>query len=105
MVQGVTRTHPSLLSGRVGYRLGAVERQETADVSTATAAVTNYKETLSAAPVAQTNAGNNAGSINILKSECHSGVYPSFLSEATPSPELSVERTPCGGWHRCQSSL
>lgn len=50
MAQGTPRTHPSLLSGRVGDRLGTVDRQ-TGDVSTSTGAITKDKETLAAAPL------------------------------------------------------
>ena len=47
----------------MGDRLGAVNRQETGDVSKATVAVTNDKETLSAALVAQADAGNNGAAL------------------------------------------
>jgi hypothetical protein len=48
MAQGASSTHPSLLSGKVGDRLGADDRQDTRDVSTVTVAVTKHTEALPA---------------------------------------------------------
>jgi hypothetical protein len=59
MSQGAPRTHPSLLSGKVGDLSGAVDRKETEDMSLVTVAVKDVTEDLTA-PVAQANAGNNA---------------------------------------------
>ena len=77
MAQGAPRTHPSLLSGRVGDRLGAVDRQETGDVSTVTVAITNDKKTLSA-PVAQENAGNNAATLPSVSQSASTVFDPHF---------------------------
>ena len=84
MAQGAPRTHPSLLSGSVGDRLGAVCRQETGDVSTVTVAVTNDNKTLSA-PVAQANAGNNAATLPSL-SQSASPVFIPHLIRGCPIP-------------------
>jgi hypothetical protein len=65
----------------VADSLGAVNRQENGDVSTVTVAVTNDKETLSAAPVAQANAGNNAATLP-SKSQSASPVFtPHFYQK------------------------
>jgi len=84
MAQGASRAHPSLLSGRVGDRLGAVDRQETGDVSTVTVAVTNDKEALSA-PGAQANAGNNAATLPSL-SQSASPVFILNFYQRLPHP-------------------
>lgn len=47
IAQEAPRMDPSLLSGKVRNRLGAVDRQETGDMSTVTVAVTNDTEALS----------------------------------------------------------
>jgi hypothetical protein len=57
MAQGASMANHSLLSGKVGDRLGAEDRQDTGDVSTATVAVTNHTENIPA-HVAQVNAEN-----------------------------------------------
>lgn len=81
---------------------GSCGKTRTRDASTVTVSVTKEKEVLSA-PVAQANVGNNAVRVPSVSLECQFSVYPSFLSEAAPSTESSVKRTPCCGWHRCRS--
>jgi hypothetical protein len=68
----------------VGDRLGAVDRQETGDVSTVTVVVTNDKETLSA-PVAQANAGNYAAALPSLSQSAGPVFTPNFY-QRLPHP-------------------
>jgi hypothetical protein len=80
MAQGAHTTHPNLLSGREGNRLGAVERQGTIDVSMVTVSVTNDTEALSE-PVAQANAGNNAVGLLSLSQSASPVFTPHFYQK------------------------
>jgi hypothetical protein len=96
MAHGASRTHPSLLPGKVGDRLGADDRQDTRDVSTVTVDVTKHTDALPA-HVAQAEAG-----LPSLGQSANQVFNPHFyISEAASV----VERTPCGRRHRCKPSV
>ena len=77
MAQGASRTHPSLLSGKVGDRLGAEDRQGTGYVSTVTVSVTNGTGAPSAY-VAPAEAGINAAGLLSLGQSASQVFTPHF---------------------------
>jgi hypothetical protein len=77
MAQGASRTHPSLLSGMVGDRSGAEDKQDTGDLSTVTVAVNNNVGALSA-HVAQADAGINAAGLPSLGQSASQVFTPHF---------------------------
>jgi hypothetical protein len=79
MAQGASRTHPSLLSGKGGDRIGADDRQSTGDVSTVTVAVTSHTEALPA------HGAQEAAGLPSLGQSAHQVCTPHFY-QRLPHP-------------------
>ena len=76
----------------MGDGFGAVDRQETGNVSTVTAVFTNGKENLLSAPVAQANDGNNAATLPSVSQSASPVFTPHFYQRLShPLSDLLKE--------------
>jgi len=84
MAQEASRTHPSLLSGRVDDRLGSEEKQDPWDLSTVIVAVNKNKGALSA-HVAQGDVGINGVGLPSL-GQIASQLFTPHFYQRLPNP-------------------